>query len=365
VSEPVVTAPATPSAAPEAPAPVAAEPGPAPGKSSPAERKARALAKFEAARNPPAAPVLAALAKTEPEAPAAADEPAEPAEAAPEPTADVPEQRDNESDAKFQARLVRAMADLQARDKTLREKDTLLKSEAAEKAQLKADFEAMRQKLEAITKDPLAALKAAGTSFDEVAKKVLAGELKAPTAEDELKAKLDERSKTLEDQLNEMKAKLEAKEKAEADRVAAEEQAATRAKDLDTVKGLLKASEDKFPVTASLSWGADRVLQICYEQQTNDVNEVAASLEKAARADLEVILQSPKALAALLKSQPKLRETIQAALGPSQSRKTPSSGEGPRVLASDMVSTPTTPIDRPMTAAEKKKRALAMLHGGQ
>ena len=87
-------------------------------------------------------------------------------------------------------------------------------------------------------------------------------------------------------------------------------------------------------------------------------------LEDAIASDVLPLVSSPKVLAALFKSQPKLRETLRAALGPEPSRKV-SPAEGPRALATDMVSAASTPTERPRTPQERRAAALAMLRQAQ
>lgn len=310
--------------------------------------------------------------KPDPVAPAAEPAPApEPAEmaplaAGPEATpAELPEQRPGESDAKYEARLARALADIQ---KEQGEK-LLLKKQLADRdtteGALKADLEALRARLAKIEADPAEALRAAKTTYDEYTKKILAGEVKAPTPEDELARKVDEKSSELERRLADMQAKLEAKEKAEQEAALKRQYEETRSRDLEIVKARIQAAAEKHPLVASLSWSAERVLDLCYQEQTNDIEGQLAKLDAAASSDLETLLQSPRALAAVLKRSPKIRETIQAAIagGKDQSRQTPKSSEGPRALGADVVSAPTTPIDRPKTKEEKRRSALRILSG--
>ena len=331
-------------------------------------RMNRALAKLRGGDAPAETPT----AKPEPAETAAPEsEPAETAPGSAETTetadapAEVPEQRPGESDAKYEARLARAMADLQKKEaESLGYKKQLGEREAAEK-QLKADIEALRAQMDKL-KDPVEALKHSGMSYDELTKKILAGEIKAPTAEDELARRLDEKSSAVEKQLSELQEKLAAKERAEQEAAERQQMEAQRTRDLETVKSRIQAAADKFPLVSTLSWSADRVLDMCYSEQTQDIEGVMAKLNDAATADVEAILQNPRAIVAMLKRSPKIRETIQAALGggKDQSRQTPKSSEGPRALGADVVSAPTTPIDRPLTREEKRKKALEILTGG-
>jgi len=312
----------------------------------------------KAAESTPAPAEAPAETAAEPEAPEAADA------AADEQAAELPEQRPGESDAKFEARLARALADLQKKEaESLGFKKQLTEREAAEK-QLKADIDDLRAQLERL-KDPVEGLKHSGMSYDELTKKILAGEIKAPTAEDELERRIGEKTTASEKRLAELEEKLAAKERAENEAAEQRQAAETRTRDLETVKTRIQAAADKHPLSSTLPWIHERVLDICYQQQTNDIEGVLAQVETAAASDLETLLQNPRAVAAALKRSPKIRETIQAALGAGkdQSRQTPKSSEGPRALGVDGLSAPTTPIDRPKTREERKRRALALLNG--
>lgn len=356
-AEVVSTTAAAPASAPEAVPGPSADSGPAAKPSTPAQRFARASAMLSGAK-PAAAPALGGVAETPAADPApATDAPAEAAAEVPAAEA-APAQRAGESDDKYVARLAKALSDLTQKDVTLLQRDGELKSERAAREAKEAEIKALSAKLDAISKDPIAALKAAGTSYDELTRLVLEGKIKAPTAEDDLRAKVDEKTKSLEDKYAELQAKLEAKEKAEAEATAKTQAEAQRTKDLDTVKTLLPAKD--FPLITALG-AHDAVLERCYAEQSQDVAGQAAAWEKHVLSQLEQLI-TPQTLAALETRSPKIRETVKALKGAAdQSRKPVVSSDGPRVLAADTVSAPSTPIERPATEAERKKRALALL----
>lgn len=319
------------------------------------ERKAKALAIFNAGSKPAEAapaPTLEGAASTAVES--ADSESAEPTTAAPKTEA---------PDAKAETAHARALAALRkAEAENLR-----LKNESKAAAdKLAADREADRQALvelqkrfESITKDPVAALKAAGMTADQFMRAVVDKKITPPAPEDELREQVQSKLSPLEQKLAEMEAKLRAKEEAEA---AAQQEAQTRQvreRDLGTVKSIVTAEE--FPVTAALG-AFDVVLDACYRDKTNDVAGKAAEFEAHQIALLENLL-NPKVLAALEKRSPKIRETVGALRGPVQSRQAAGSSGGPRVAARDVVSAPTTPVERPKTFAERRARAAAILNG--
>jgi hypothetical protein len=372
VSDVVAPAPS----APAAPAPAESAPSTAPareGLSIPEtvtkaniapSKRARALAMLngaggaEAATAPePAAPPAATDAPTD--APEPATEPEKPAkgkaDAAPEPAREEP--------PKIDTRLAKALADLAARDKAI------LAAKQAEKEHA-AKLAAYEAQLEAIRKDPLAALKAAGTDFDALTKKVLAGELKPPTADETLRATVDEKTATLEAKLKALEEERAAEKAAAAEREQAEMARANRDNDLRVVKQTIDAASEKFPLVAALPGAHENVLRMAYEAQTSgetgwdNIFAHAEKLEAALAEQVTAIVANPKALVRLAKANPKIRETILGALGgapQSQSRQNPASREGPRVLPSDVVSAATTPIDRPKTKEERRKHALALM----
>lgn len=329
------------------------------------DRMARAVARFMGKQigDPAAEPAKLEAVKAEPETPA--EEPAEKPEPA---AAAVPEQKPGESDAKYQARLAQALADLSKRDVTIREQGEAQKKLAADMEALRAELKAKSDEIAKRDTDPEYALRPHG-GFHNVAERVLKNEIKPKSPEELIREQVTTSTTSLETRLAEMQAKLDAKEaaeraaseKAEADRQATE----TRTRDLETVKARFKVAADKYPV-ASAFVTPEALLDVCYRNQIAEPDKALELIEAETSQNLESILGNPRAVAAYLKSRPKVRETLLAALGggKEQSRKTPSSSEGPRAIGADVVSAPTTPKERPMTKEERMKSAVARLTGG-
>lgn len=311
---------------------------------------ARARAKFVGGGNatpePVTAPEPVAEAKPEPEAPVA--------EAAPEAPS-----------AKESARLAKMAVDLKERNAEALKLRNELKARdekyAADNAARDSEMAKLKAQLDAIMKDPRAALKAHG-GYDSITKKVLAGELKMPSAEEVMAEQVAERMTPLEQRLADLQAKLDAKEAAEAKAQQEAQTTATRTRDLGVVQQFVESASDNYPLVAALPGGHEWLLNLCYQNQTQDIDGQAKALEEHLASQATAYLQSPKALARLKQVSPKVRETIEGQ-APNQSRKNPVSSEGPRVLARDVVSAPTTPIERPKTQAERKARATAILFG--
>jgi hypothetical protein len=360
------TAPVTSAAAPEAvvsetSAP-AAEPtgGHVEAKSDEAkaasykERRARAMSIFagksaegpavEAAPEVEAAPVAA-----EPETQPAVDV------AAPEPS------------AKDAARLAKMAVDLKERNaealKLRNEAKARDEKHAADLAERDGKLNKLQAQLDKFLADPRAALQAHG-GYDAVTKKVLAGELKMPTPDEVLAEQMAERMSPLERELAELKAERAAEKAAQAKAQQDAQAQATRTNDLGVVKNYVESASEAFPFIAAHPGGHEWLLDLCYRNQTQDIEGQAKALEQHLESQALAYARSPKALARLTKADPKVRETISGVIKPAdQSRKNPVSSEGPRVLARDVVSAPTTPIERPKTAAERKARAVARLFG--
>ena len=328
--------------------------------------KQRAMARLHPAPAPSAAPesVPADSSPVATEPRAAAHEPEHAKHGAEAQEGDAPQQEPGEPVAQYKARLVRAMADLRKRDQTLRERDQSLQSIQAERDKVSKDLEAIREKL----KDPFSALKLAGTSYEELTRKYLAKEVSIPDeASSAVREHVDERTRELETKLSELTAW---KERAEAERLERENAAAEerkRAEHLNVVTEIIHASSDKFPLLHAFPRGANTLLAACYEQQNGDPTQVAPLIEDAIRTDVLPILSSPKALAALIKSEPKLRETLLAALGGAQPSRKAQPEAGPRALAADVVSAPTNPEARPQkrSISERRKAALAVFTRGR
>lgn len=329
------------------------------------DKMARAVARFMGKPVGDAAEAPAKLEAVKPEPETPAEEPAE----TPEPAAAaVPEQKAGESDAKYQARLAQSLADLAKRDVTIREQGEAQKKLSADLDALRAQLKAKEDEITRRDTDPVYALKAHG-GFDSVAQRVLKQEIKPQSAEELIREQVTTSTTALETKLAEMQAKLEAKEaaeraateKAENDRQVAE----TRSRDLETVKTRFKTAAEKYPVAAAFVT-PEALLDVCYRNQIAEPDKALELIEAETSQNLESILGNPRAVAAYLKSRPKVRETLLAALGggKEQSRKTPSSSEGPRAIGADVVSAPTTPTERPKSKEERMKSAVARLTGG-
>jgi hypothetical protein len=348
-----VSAPATveaaPSAAPETPAP--SEPLSAAQEGAKAasykDRKAKALAIFAAGGKAPEAAAEAVAdtveAEAPPETPPAPETPA--------------------VDAKAETAAARALAALRkAEAENLRLKNEAkaeLERERAERAAEKAEAAKLQKRLEAIAADPVAAIEAAGMSAEQFMREVATGKIKPRTTDDVLRDQVQDKLSPLEQRLADAEAKLKAREEAEAQERTQRETLAAREKNLGIVKSVVTA--DEYPITAALG-AYDVILDSCYRDQTDNVAEQAAKFEAHQVALLEQLL-SKNVLAALEKRSPKIRETVSALRGAAQSRQAAVSSGGPRVAARDVVSAPTTPVERPKTFAERRARAAAVLTG--
>ena len=317
--------------------------------SSYAERMARAMGVFKQ-------PVKAELEGV-----------AKPAEAAPEPAAPEPEAKPapepEKVDAKAESAHARALAALRkAEAENLR-----LKSEgksaaeklAAELAADRAEAAKLKAQIEAITKNPIAALKAAGMTAEQFMRQVAKGEIAPPAPDDELREQIQAKLSPLEQELAELKAEREERKAAEARAAEEARVSEARAKDLTVVRQIVTAEE--YPITAALD-AFDTVLTACYQSGSQDVAAKAAEFEAHQVSLLESLL-TPKVLSALEKRSAKIRETVSSLRGSGQSRQTTVSSGGPRVAARDVVSAPTTPIEPPKSDAERMARAKARLAG--
>jgi hypothetical protein len=328
-------------------------------KASYVERRNKALAIFKGGA--PAAPTIVGPGTAEPPAepaPESADAETEP----PAPAAKAKAEPEK-ADPKAEAAHARALAALRKEEaEKLRLKSELDKAESTRKAEIdaeRAETAKLRAQLEALMKDPVAALKAAGKTADQFMREVVEGKIKPPAPEDELREQVQSKLTPLEQELARIKAELDAEKAAKAEREQAEQQKAAREKDLGVVKSVVTAEE--YPITAALG-AYDVVLNACYQTGSQDVAAKAAEFEAHQVQLLETLL-TPKLLAALEKRSPKIRETVGALRGPAQSRQAAVSSGGPRVAARDVVSAPSTPVERPKTPEERKARALQMLKG--
>lgn len=321
---------------------------------SQAERMAKALSRLNGTPAPAAepAPEPAKLEGAKP-----TEEPAAPA--AEPPKADP-------VDAKAEARLARALADAQKLEAAKLQLERERKADLEARQKLEADSAKRIADLEAKLKqfdelDPVSLLSKRGLSVDELNKKLINGEIQAPTDVDLLKKQFAEESSSLKNEIQQLRAEREAEKAAAAEAAKNAETAATRARDLDTVKNYLKSSEKDYPIAAAIA-DPEHVLTVCYENGIADPSKVLEHIENTSRQQVEALWSNPALVQAFLKN-PKIRETVKTAIGSDQSRKTTNSSDGPRALAADVVSAPTTPKDpaKPKNRDERMKNALAKL----
>lgn len=321
-----------------------------------AERMAKAKAVFSAAGEKPK------LEKPEP----ADAEPSEKAETAPEPEAakakpETPEKPDAKADAAH-ARALAALRKAESENLRLKSESKAAADKlAAERDADRAAMQKLQAQLDAIMKDPVAALKASGKTADQFMRDVVEGKIKPPAPEDALREQMTEKLSPLEQRLADAEAKLKAREEAEKAATQEREARAAYERNLETTKKVITAED--YPITAALG-AYETVLKHCYDTGSDDIAAKAAEFEAHQLGLLENLL-TPQVLAALAKRSAKIRETVGTGKGAVQSRQTTGSSGGPRVAARDVVSAPTTPVERPKTEAERMARAKALLSGAR
>jgi hypothetical protein len=273
----------------------------------------------------------------------------EPEEAEAETTAEeaeTSEEGEPELDAKSQRQLAKALADLQRTQ--------------SESLKAKRELEDLRSLINEAKSDPKKALKLAGTDFGELIQKTLKGEFKADDAE---KEPGDPKVRELEERLS---------------AVEREKQELLIKQEKDYLRGEL-AKADDFAVVAALPWTADRIHGEFYRLaketgETPVLADVVNKVQSAITADLEHLFGSEKALKAVLKANPKLKNALVSALGlDQQDTKQPARqdsksaestgirGQARGLSSKDASEIPSRKPEKKLSEKERVSRAAALL----
>lgn len=231
-----------------------------------------------------------------------AGEPAKQAEKpapAPQQAAPAPE-RTQET----QTQLARAVRELNA---VTSERETL-KRTSQEQAKKLAEYEAREAARRKPDANPHDILDDYGFDLEKVVKGTVEAKYKPRAMRQELPADVRE--------------KLERLERAETERQQERQQAQfkeRREKDVSAVKGHLTANAEQYPFSASLEWAAAAIVNNTYNAKQANAEPFLVAFEKTMAETTAELLGNERVLAAMLKSNPKLKDTLISTLGLSTS----------------------------------------------
>jgi len=302
-----------------------------------------------------------------------ANAPTEAAQAAAEALADagkeVPEQKEGESDKRYELRL----ATLLQRTRELEglHKKESAGREAAEKraAENEAKAKEFAERFERM-KDKRAALKTlyetTGLTLEDIVKGINAGDIEPHGKQPDLPPEV---RKQLEEQRAEIERIKQVEEQRALEQKQAEQQRTFQAHTEQTTKWLA-ANADDYPILAASEWAPATIVNNAYQSNNLDIATHAKAMEDGFGKSVLSVLGDERAIKALAKRDPAVKERIAKALGltAAQARavaqqaaeQAPAPRVAPRAVSA-VPSEATTPPDRKPTRAELKAQVLAGL----
>lgn len=275
----------------------------------------------------------------------AAPAPAGDAKPAPQqPLAQPPRQ-----DGELEGRLARTVRELNNTTAQVNDYKRKHESTAAENTQLKSKLEAAKQ-------NPLDLLEELGWNYEKLTQGIVEKGLR-PRAQ---RAELPPEVKQQLDELNEFKQRVTQREQTAAEQ-------AQRTRDVTNVRRYIEQNAEQFPFSSALEWAADAVLDNTMAAKQADALPFLRAFEQSLVTSTVTMMGNERALRALLKSKPELRESLIAALGISKGKEADppaSDGEGktgaadgPRSVSS-LPSGQTPPPSNKPSKRERKAEAV-------
>lgn len=251
------------------------------------------------------------------------------------------EQKPGESDAKYELRLAKQLRELRLE----KERASKFEATANESSAKAAKLEKL---LESGKANPLTILEHLGYSFADVVKGINDDKFKAPEKRLELPPEIAERLERLD------RAEKEREQQALAQRAQAE-----RAQHETQVVDFVKENVDDYPLVSSMMDFQKVVVGKAYANKTSDITGILESMETQLAAELDPILSSEKAMAALIKRSPKLREALVKGLG-LEAPAAPVAESKERKSLDQLATEPGTP-GKKMTKEQRQALAVAKL----
>jgi hypothetical protein len=222
---------------------------------------------------------------------------------------------------------------------------------------LAAENTALKAKLEAAKTNPYDLLEEAGWNLEKVVQATVDGKIKPRGQRMDLPPEVKQ-------QLDELKADKDQR----AQRDQAEARARMRTEQTGNIKKYIEQNAERYPFAAAHDWAASSVWELALSggKQAADALPVLQALEADLAANTAAVLGNERAFKALLKSNPKLRESLIAALGVGTSKEANpaashgagnGSADGPRSVSS-LPSGQTPPPPDKLTKEQRKQQAV-------
>lgn len=253
---------------------------------------------------------------------------------------EVAEQREGESDAKYEIRLAKQLRELRM------EKERASKFEAtANESSAKA--QKLEKLLESGKANPLTILEHLGYSFADVVKGINEDKFKAPEKRLELPPEIAERLERLD------RAEKEREQQALAQRATAERTAHEA-----QVADFVKENVADYPLVSAMADFQKIVVGKAYASKATDIAGILESMEGQLASELNPILSSESAMKALIKRNPQLRDALIKGLD--LVPPAPAAPPAERKSIDQLATEPGTP-NKKMTKEQRQALALAKL----
>lgn len=249
-------------------------------------------------------------------------------------------------------------------EKDLADARTALEKERAERSKYQADLEGM---------SPLEMLeKVKKTNYEQLTKDIVEKRFEPKTPEQIAIEEMRRDSAAARAELDELRAERQREREERDAETARSNEAAQDAANAEKIGGLLKQHRQNFPILATLPWAATTIVREA-KRTGQSYDDVAATMEKAARGDVSTVFDSDEALDAILSDQryidrvrnhPRIKQIVSAS---------PASDEGsgsqrtkaPSAITQSRSSDPGTRVkqSRPVTTEDRVARGIAELEG--
>jgi hypothetical protein len=247
------------------------------------------------------------------------------------------EQKDGESDAKYEMRLAKQYRELRQAN----EKASKFEGQATEMAGKVAKFEKLMADGKA---NPLAILEHLGISFADVVKGINEDKYKP------LEKKLD-----LPPEVAERLERLDRAEKAREEQALAASRHAERASHETQVASYVTQNADEYPLTSALPGFAASIVEDAYASKATDIIPLLEKFEASLAEELMPMLSSEKVLTAMISKNPALKAALVKSLGLESAPAAPAA----KTTSVGSISTePGTPVGK-MSKEQRIQKALA------
>lgn len=318
-----------------------------------------AVREWAASRGKPAATPAAAVAASASAAAPASTEVAQEAAAQLERAGqDVPEQRENESDQKYEQRLLKLMQ----QTRTLEAEGRRLTAESAKERAAREVAEKKAGELErklTRAKNPDEVLDAleelTGMTYEQLTKAIVEGKVRPGRGRSQLPPEEQARIDGMAAELEKLRVANERAEQQRQQQEQQQEQQQTFVRHIDQATAYLRENEEQFPLLAASSWAPADLVRAAYQRNTRDIVSIAREYEAKLNENLQALLGNEKARKRLKLDAPKPANTN----APAQAK--PAAAPVTPAAVSRVSTEAATPPARPQTSSERRARGLEAL----